>query len=369
MFKPNTLSFRQALTALALALTCVVGVPAAYGQKAASDPGSRVAPEIAAEYVRPHELVDIGGRRLHLVCMGSGPQTVLLEAGGSDWSVIWSLVQPELAKHFRACAYDRAGLGYSDPAPLPRGPIAIVDDLKALVTAAKLTTPFILVGHSLGGFNAKLYSVLHPADVAGLVLVDPSEERQDERSRSFVYRHFGARLAARSELSGANFLSYLLERYRRCARLADGGPLDPASIDYRRCSDPPREPLGPLIAKERERIQVTPNYQRAQASEILNSVYGGKGGEAAYEALFRPGVLGRRPLIVLTHGDYDAKDELDAMDHEAMVRLHRDTARLSRAGLQRTVAGSSHNIEIDRPEAVIQAIEDVARQIGNARRP
>jgi pimeloyl-ACP methyl ester carboxylesterase len=346
-----------------------MGVTAAHGQQDASEQGSRVAPEIAAEYVRPHELVEVGGRRLNLVCMGSGSQTVLFEAGGSDWSLIWSLVQPETAKRFRACAYDRAGLGYSDPAPLPRGPIAIVDDLKALVTAARLTTPFILVGHSLGGFNAKLYSVLHPEDVAGLVLVDPSEERQDERSRSFIYGRFGARLAARSELSGTNFLSYLLERYRRCARLADAGPLDPASIDYRRCSDPPREPLGPLIAKERARVQVTSNYQRAQASEILNSVYGGQGGDAAYQALFRPGVLGSRPLIVLTHGDYDAKDELEAMDHEAMVRLHRQTARLSRAGLQRTVAGSSHNIEIDRPEAVIQAIEEVARRIGHARRP
>lgn len=318
---------------------------------------------VAAEFTRPHDRVDIGGRALNLHCLGSGEPLVLFEAGGSDWSVIWALVQPAVAKNFRACAYDRAGLGYSDPAFLPRSPAATVKDLKALVVAAKLPTPFILVGHSLGGFIAKLYAALHPDDVAGLVLVDPAEERQADRNRAFLQTRYGMRLAARSELLDASFLSLLLDRYRRCTQLAEAGPLDPASIDYRRCSDPPRPPLGPLIAKERERIQVTQSYQRAQASEVLNSVYGDARGDAAYAALFRAGLLRRTPLIVLTHGDFDAKDELDALDHTAMVRLHQQTAQLSRVGVQRTVEGTSHNIEIDRPMAIVEAIEQVSRAI------
>jgi hypothetical protein len=83
---------------------------------------------------------------------------------------------------------------------------------------------------------------------------------------------FDALRAARAELNDETFLIYLLDRYRRCAEAASLGPLDPASDTYRRCSDPVRAQLGDAIAAERQRIQVTPNYQLAQASEILNSI-------------------------------------------------------------------------------------------------
>ena len=117
--------------------------------------------------------------------------------------------------------------------------------------------------------------------------------------------------------------------------------------------------LGEAIAAERARIQVTPAYQAAQASEILNSIYGDKRGDAVYAGLFRPGVLGERPMIVLTHGAFDADDPQDRADHAVMTALHRETARLSLRGSQRDVAGSSHNIEIDRPDAVIAAIREI----------
>lgn len=324
--------------------------------------------EVARLYVGPHDRIDIGGRTLNLHCMGSGDRTILFDSGGSDWSVIWALVQPKVAENFRACSYDRAGLGYSDPAMLPRTPGAIVEDMHKLIGAGKLKTPLILVGHSLGGFNVKLYAALYPHDVAALVLVDPAEERQSERGRAFLTAKYDRLLVARAELTDQAWLGWLLERYRECVRLGGESAMDPASITYRRCSDPARPQLGPTIAGERQRIQVMPAYQRAQASEILHSVYGASAGDPVYKTLFKPGMFGSKPLIVLTHGDYDASDTLEAMDQAAMTYFHRETARLSRNGSQRTVEGASHNIEIDQPAAIVKAIEEVKTRLAARRR-
>ena len=121
--------------------------------------------------------------------MGKRSPTVIFDAGGRHWSVIWALVQPGCrCVHARACCHDRAGMGYSDPSDEPRSPLAIVEDLQKLIHAAKITTPVVLVGHSLGGFNMKLYAALHPKDVAGLVLVESyGEERFAARAYAQRY--------------------------------------------------------------------------------------------------------------------------------------------------------------------------------------
>ncbi len=343
----------RALSALGMAAAAQAGPGDPAGVEAYTSPQQRV--EVAA------------GRSLNLVCMGSGPQTLLFDAGGSDWSVIWALVQPQVARHARACAYDRAGLGYSDAAPGARTPIAIVEDMHALVEAAGLQRPLVLVGHSFGGFNVKLYAALHPEDVAGLVLVDPSEERDWERTRSVLTKRFGARLAARSELLDRSFLAGLMARYEQCRAAAAQGPLDPASITYRRCSDPVRPQLGPAIAAERLRIQVTAAYQHAQAMEILGSIYGDPAAAPVYERLFRPGVLGSRPMIVLTHGRHDPADPLDALGQAQITAMHRESARLSRLGAQRTVVDTGHNIPVEKPDAVTSAILEVLARAGAAK--
>jgi pimeloyl-ACP methyl ester carboxylesterase len=302
--------------------------------------------------------------------MGEGRMTVLFDAGGSDWSVIWALVQPAVARNARACTYDRAGLGYSDSDPGPRTPFAIADDLHRVIRAADLARPLVLVGHSLGGFNVKLYTALYPDDVAGLVLIDPSEERDSDRTREFISKRWGAGVAARSELSGQRFLAALIARFQGCAEAAEEAPLDAARIQYRRCTDPVRPALGPVIAAERAILQRTAKYQRAQASEIASSVYGDTRADRAYANLFRPGAFGTRPLIVLTSPKEGGADPVDAADAAAGDWLHDETALLSTSGCRDVVTGTGHNIQIDRPDAVIDAVNRVARLVdGKARQP
>lgn len=330
---------------------------------AAQTSASKVPPELGREYARPHEAIDIGGRKLNLFCMGSGKRTVLFDSGGSDWSDTWALVQPAVGKGARACTYDRAGLGHSDAAPLPRTPAAIVEDLHALIDKAKLSRPLVLVGHSLGGFHVKLYAALYPEDVAGLVLVDPSEERFADRVRARVRAKVGPTTAARAELLDQTFGTLLLERYRRCADAARDKDLEPNSPIYRRCTDPVRAPLGPEIAAERLRIQVTSRYQTAQASEILNSVYGDTRGDAIYADLFRPGAFGAKPVVVLTHSIYNRADPLEVLSEEGWLALHKENARLSRRGRQRVVPNTRHNIQLDAPEAIVAAVAEVLDEL------
>ncbi len=122
------------------------------------------------------EMVDIGGRRLHLICEGpkaSGQPTVLFEAGAFGFSADWGVVQDKVAAQgLRACAYDRAGMGLSDPGPGPRDGLAVAGDLEKLLKAAHEDGPFIIVAHSMGGLYARLFANRNPDKIAGLVLVD-----------------------------------------------------------------------------------------------------------------------------------------------------------------------------------------------------
>jgi pimeloyl-ACP methyl ester carboxylesterase len=127
------------------------------------------------------ESVDIGGRSLHLRCQGEGSPTVILEAGGFGTpSEVWGAVMPQVAEVTRVCRYDRANnqTGRSDPAPTPRTAADIVADLHALLQAADVPGPYVLVGPSVAGLIVRLYAATYPDDVVGLVLVDASHEEQ-----------------------------------------------------------------------------------------------------------------------------------------------------------------------------------------------
>src|SRR5688500_16002109 len=128
----------------------------------------------------PGRLVDVGGHRLHIACSGSGEPTVVLESGlGSAGTVGSSVVRSEVAEFTRVCAYDRAGMGYSDPGPSPRTARRITRELELLLDRSDIREPVILVGASIGGLYMRVYASEHEQRVAGLVLVDGSHEEQE----------------------------------------------------------------------------------------------------------------------------------------------------------------------------------------------
>jgi len=131
-------------------------------------------------YPPPGQLVDVGGYRLHLHCIGQGSPTVVLDTGLGAFSLDWGAVQPHIATSTRVCAYDRAGLGWSDPGPTPRSPQQFVAELHALLTKGGVEGPYVLVAHSISGKTARLFASQHPDEVAGMVLVDARHEHVDE---------------------------------------------------------------------------------------------------------------------------------------------------------------------------------------------
>jgi pimeloyl-ACP methyl ester carboxylesterase len=320
-------------------------------------------PAIAPAATTERRIEVAPGRSLLLRCSGSGPATVLFDAGGSDWSLVWTGVQQQLARSVEACAYDRAGLGQSDPAPGPRTPSAIASDLHALIGKAGFNRPVVLVGHSLGGFNVKLTAALYPNDVAGLVLLDPSEDRTWERSRQTLGARYGVRNTAQAELADRTFFPALVDKYRACAERAKAGGLDSKAPDFRRCADPDRPALGAAINAERRRVHATATYQAAQFSEIAWCVYADPSNDPVYASLFRPGLLGAKPVVVLTHQEEPSDDPIDQLNAAQGLLLHRETAALSRRGTHRVVTGSGHYIQLDEPQQVVDAVLEVVRKL------
>ena len=147
----------------------------------------------------------LGATDFYLHCMGTGSPTVLLEAGLGSTSDVWYQVQPQLARSTRVCAYDRAGLGGSDPGPTPRTSATIVSELHTLLARAGIAGPYVLVGHSIAGYHLRLFAHRYPGTVVGMVLVDASHPDQIARQLAALgpYRagENPAVTAARSEIA------------------------------------------------------------------------------------------------------------------------------------------------------------------------
>ncbi|WP_185965189.1 alpha/beta fold hydrolase [Glacieibacterium frigidum] len=291
-------------------------------------------PAAVAFWEVPQRLVRLpDGRRLNLYCTGKGTPTVILESGFSATTWSWANVQPRIARTNRVCSYDRAGLGFSDPGPMPRDGRAVVADLRALLRVAKLAPPYILVGHSAGGMTMRLFADPRFSNVAGLVLLDPSVEGQFAGQEAAV----AARVAADE----------------RCAVLAEKRQLPSADPRDARCTKAPAG-VSPSFGQVLMAAQRNPAYWRTLASEYASIA--GANSDALRATRTSHGDL---PLVVLTAGQTAAA----APGWEA---AHRELAARSTRGVQRTLAGASHNIMKDAPDAVASAVAEVTAE---AKRP
>jgi len=172
---------KQSRTCVLLAM--LISTVAVSGQQVAR--GGNSSADIV--YAQPGKLVSVNGFRLNLYCVGSGSPTVVFDSGWEDWAPAWSKVQPEVAKWTRACSYDRAGTGFSDPGRMPRTSVRIAEELHTALHDAGIGGPYILVGHAFGGDNVRTFADLYMEEVAGLVLneadptdVEPRSMREEE---------------------------------------------------------------------------------------------------------------------------------------------------------------------------------------------
>ena len=271
------------------------------------------------------------GRRMALHCTGTGSPTVVLEAGFLAWSFAWAPVQPALAKRYRVCSYDRAGLGGSDPGPLPRDGAAIAADLDALLKAASVPPPYLLVGHSAGGLYVRLLAERRPGQIAGMVLVDPSVEWQ--------FRAGDPAIAAKAA------------GYGRCATAAAARALPSSDPALSGCWTTAKGPFGDMLRS----LQARPSYWAT-----LESEYRSLPATAAEIAASAPD-LGDLPLIVLTAGARIPPDVPNAAAIAAQsIAAHEALARKSTRGVAKVVPGAGHIIMRDNPAAVIAAVDSVA---------
>jgi pimeloyl-ACP methyl ester carboxylesterase len=278
------------------------------------------------------------GRILHFVCSGQGSPTIIFDSGFGATSQAWGKVQPALSRDQRACSYDRAGSGLSDPGPFPRDGAAIAKDLDQGLRAAKIGGPYVLVGHSAAGLYLQIFAARRMRDVKGMVLVDPSVPYQDKRF---------ADLAA-----SAGNLAPLRERAQTCAEYLEGriNLADPKQQS--RCLSTAAGARGAA-------------YWRSQVSE-LDSLWGATSDEVPKG----PHALDAMPLIVLTAGKTGGPPN-DPTLQAYLARwrdLHRETAARSSQGVERLVPDASHMIMLQKPDVVIAAVEEVVAKVRKAHR-
>jgi len=175
-------------------------------------------------YPPPGQMVDVGGYKLHLYCVGEDSPTVVLDAVGGGSSTQWALIQPEIAATARVCAYDRAGFGWSELGPEPRDAHQQVRELHALLTNAGVAGPYVLVGHSYGGRVARVYAAQYPDEVVGLILVDTGIPYQDP---SFPQEYHAEYAAEERMINSLRWLAPL-----GVVRLLVTAGLGPAAEDY-----------------------------------------------------------------------------------------------------------------------------------------
>jgi pimeloyl-ACP methyl ester carboxylesterase len=283
---------------------------------------------------------------LNLNCSGPGASdpatpgqvlpTVILDSGLGVPAIGWKFVQDEVAHFTHVCSYDRAGYGWSAGGPQPRTSMEIAKELHALLAAAGEKGPFVIVGHSFGGYNVRVYTGQYPSDVVGMVLVDASHEDQGKRIPAAL-----SKPPSNTELTLANVwlhlgVTRLLEKDSHAGNL-------------------PREFAQQLLALKRSAKSTAAT--RAELQSVAQSA----------EQVRAAGNLGDRPLVVLTAGKVKSaadlppgttQKELDD-EHKIWTDFQVSEMHLSTRGTRTIVADSGHMIPFERPNAITAAIREV----------
>jgi pimeloyl-ACP methyl ester carboxylesterase len=278
------------------------------------------------------ELIDIGGRRLRLIRAGvkSDRPTILCESGAFGFGSDWAVVQERLAaKGLYSLAYDRAGLGFSDPGPNPRDGHAIMADLETLLERAGEAGPFVLVGHSMAGLFVPLFAARNPEKVVGVVLVDAvTPETIDKPSARVAIRQFG----------------HATRVWGAAAGLGLSKPLAPAFGD--------RIGVTGEAAKEKRRVFATANHHRVAAEEVRNWPV------TSEQARLAGGLDPDWPVAVVT-----ARAEKGLAAVKAVQAV---PARRSRAGYIEHVANANHANLLGEAFAdpIVHGVEHVLKAAG-----
>lgn len=288
--------------------------------------GAGLAVEASAGAFRPGgSYVDIGGRRMRLVCAGTRRDrpTVWMEAGAFGLAADFAAIQQKLAAlGIRSCAYDRAGMGWSDPGPQPRDSAAIVGDLEKLIAASGERGPFILMGHSMAGLHVRLFAARNPGKVAGLVLVEATtpEQAGSPGVKHFLNTFIGLSrvVAATNSLGLARPFYYLGDKIG----------------------------LPPQGQAEKRHAFVSGRHARTAANEVVN--WRRSAAEAAAAGAYDP----RWPVAVVVAGERLGSSWTSA---------RRVPEQNSRSGLYLNVPEASHTTILGEAygEAVVRGVEHV----------
>ena len=303
----------------------------------------------------PGRLLDIGGRRLHVDIVGHGPAQVVLEAGLAATSVSWALVTKRVAEFATVITYDRAGLGWSDPAPSGYTALDAARDLATLLDRTERHGPLLFVGHSFGGLIVRVFEQLYPERVAALLLVDPvcrsewrapNEERRKTLAHGVLLSRRGellarlgvVRLALALVLSGSRTMPKLLARFSagRGAELTERLAGEVGKM--------PRE-LWPVVASHWSNARSF----RTMANALENL-------PVSVAQLDESRSLGDLPIVVLSAANTNAEG----------LREHEHDARLSTRGEHRVVEDTRHWIQLDAPEAIVEAIRTLTPPFGRS---
>ncbi len=293
--------------------------------------------------------VDIGGRSLNINCAGEGNPAVILDTGGSAPGLTNLPLQALIAKLTRTCWFDRAGLGWSDPSSVTQTGAAIADDLHALLHAAGVAPPYILVGQSFSGFNVRVFAGKYPSEGAGIVLLDSVQEDQQQYE-------------PRSTLAPVNRLPREVRSLLcRVVPLAVRVGVVRLLLNV---SGPSRE-VPPGLTKD----QVTTLHGLELQPKSFVAGAGCNAWEQSAAQARAAGKIGDLPLMVLTAGkplaigDPEVDKEL-AVFHEIWVhQLQPKLAQLSIRGRQVIVENSIHGIAGEMPGAAVDAIREVLSEV------